>query len=132
MKRMGKFVAVVASIALFVMPVAAMPLHCLFSTSSGAASGEADHSCHHMMETSSAPTQFAAASPNHSCCQVSAGKPEAITAAPSPAGKEIVAPPTTIGLVSDLAAAQVRHERFDWAVSLPGGPPLAVLCTFVI
>lgn len=127
MKRIGKFVAVLASIALFVMPAATMPLHCIFKASSGGNT----HPCH-MMGMNSSADQINAAPSNHSCCQVSAAKPESITVPQSPAGKGMVAPATTNAFLSDLPTAPVLHELFDWTVKSPAGPPLAVLCTFLI
>lgn len=131
MTLIGKLAAVVASIALFVMPAAAMPLHCVLT----APAEQAGHpTCHHMMmgDNPSA-DQIAAGTPSdHSCCQVSAAKPESITVPQSPAGKGIVPPPAASVALSDLPALRVLHERYDWTLVLPDGPPQEVLCTFLI
>jgi len=132
MARIGKFVAVVASIALFVMPAATMRLHCLFNTPSGAASGQADHSCHHTMEIGTAPHQFAVGPIDHSCCQFSAETPESLIVPQSSAAKGTLVPPTPNALSADLLATPVLRELPDSTVPSRGGPPQAVLCTFLI
>jgi predicted component of type VI protein secretion system len=131
MTLVGKFAAVVASIALFLMPAAAMPFHCMLT----APVEPAGHpTCHHMMMGDKpAADQIAAGTPSdHSCCQVSAAKPESLTTPQSPAGKRILPPPATNAMLSDLPTARVPHEPFDWTSVLPDGPPQAVLCTFLI
>lgn len=129
MTGIGKFVALVASIAVFVMPAAAMPLHCILMVPSG---GNV-HPCHMMGMSSSADSEQVSAAPfDHSCCQVSAARPESMTVPQPPSSKGILAPPTTNALLADLPAAPVLHERLDWTAPSPGGPPQAVLCTFLI
>ena len=129
MNYVAKFVAVVASIAIFAMPAAAMPLHCMLK----APSGESTHPCHMVgMSSSADPAQIGSAPVDHSCCQVSAAKPETMTAPQSPSGKGILAPPTTSALLADLPALPVVHDLLDWTVPSPGGTPQAVLCTFLI
>jgi hypothetical protein len=127
MTRIVKFVALVASIAVFVMPAATMPLHCVLMAPSG---GDA-HPCHMMGMTSSA-NQITTAPSDHSCCQVSAARPEPITVPRAPAGSGIVVPLTLLAFLSDLPAVPALREAFDWNVQSPGGPPQAVLCTFLI
>ena len=126
MRRIWKLAAVVASITMFVMPVAAMPLHCIFMPSSG----ESAHPCH-MMGMNSSGDQFQTAPSDHSCCQVSAARPESITVAQVPVTSS-VAPTVSQAFLSDLPAAPVVHGPFDWNLQSPGGPPQAVLCTFLI
>jgi hypothetical protein len=122
----GKFVVVVASIAVFVMPTAAMPLHCLLMTSPG----ESAHPCHMMEMSLSTGASRISAAVDHSCCQVSAAKPVSLTV-PSFSGKWTIVPPATNVMLADLPPALVLHEVLGCAAS-PGGPPLAVLCTFLI
>ena len=126
MTRIWKLAAVVASITLFVIPAAAMPLHCIFMTSSG----ESAHPCHMMGMTSSA-DQIKTAPSGHSCCEVSAARPESITVPQAPVARS-VAPTVSQAFLSDLPAAPVVHGSFGWNVKSPGGPPQAVLCTFLI
>ncbi len=128
MTRIGKFVAVVASIAVFAMPAATLSLHCLLMAPMG---DNPHHQCH-MMGMNPAADQINAAPVNHSCCQVSAAKPESMTVPQSPSGKGILAPPSTNALLADLPAAPVLHELLDWTALSPGGPPQAALCTFLI
>ena len=127
MTCISKLAAVLVSITLFVMPAAAMPLHCIFMTPSG----EIPHPCQ-MMGMNSSSDQFQTTPSDHSCCQVSAAKPESITVAQAPGGSEIVVPLTAVAFLSDLPAVPAASETFDRAVQSPGGPPQALLCTFVI
>ena len=126
MTGIGKLVAVVVSITLFVMPAAAMPLHCILMTPSG----ESAHPCH-MMGMNSSADQVKAAPSDRSCCEVSAARPESITAPQAPV-TSLVAPSASQAFLSDLPASPVAHGPFDWNVQSPGGPPQAVLCTFLI
>jgi hypothetical protein len=126
MTRIGKFVAVVASIAVFVMPAATMPLHCILMVPSG---GNA-HPCH-MMGMESSADQIKAAS-DHSCCQLSVARPESIATPRAPADGRIVLPPSSVAFLSDLPAVPMVHGALDRNVQSPGGPPQAVLCTFLI
>ena len=126
--RMGKLVAVVASIAVFVMPAATMPFHCMLRAPSGET-----HPCPMMGRSSSADEeQVSLAHFDHSCCQVSTAKPESLTVPQSSSGKRILAPPTTNAVLADLPAAPLLHELRESAVPSLGGPPQAVLCTFLI
>ena len=126
MTRIWKLAAVVASITMFVMPLAAMPLHCIFMPSSG----ESAHPCHMMGMTSSA-DEIKTAPSDHSCCQVSAARPESITV-PLPPIAGSVAPTVSQAFWSDRPAIPVVHGSLDWNMQSPGGPPQAVLCTFLI
>ncbi len=128
MTRIGKFVAVLASIAVFAMPAAAVSLPCMIAALSGEANA---HHCHMMMAVNSSADQISA-SPHHSCCQVSAAKPESMSVLQSPAGKGIVAPPATNALLSDRSAEPVLHRPFAPTVLSRSSPPQAVLCTFLI
>jgi len=123
---MGKVVAVVASIAMFVMPAATMPLHCLLMTPAG----ENAHPCH-MMEMNSTGDQIKAATSDRSCCAVSAARPESIAVPQAPVTSS-VAPTASQTFLSDLPAVPVVQGRFDWNAHSPGAPPQAVLCTFLI
>lgn len=126
---MGRFVAVVASITMLVMPAAALPLHCILTASSG----QAGHpTCHMMMGMNPAADQITPAPSNHACCQVSAARPESLTAPQSPTGKEMIAPPAASALLSDLAPAPVLPRFPGRTAQSPSGPPLALLCTFLI
>ena len=125
MTRIWKLAAVIAGITIFVMPLAAMPLHCIFMPSSG----ENAHPCH-MMGMTSSTDQVKTAPSDHSCCQVSAARPESITGAPPDASS--VAPTVSQAFLSDLPAIPVVHGSLDWNMQSPGGPPQAVLCTFLI
>lgn len=126
MTRIWKLAAVVASITMFVMPVAAMPLHCIFMTSTG----ESAHPCH-MMGMNSSADQVKTAPSDHSCCQVSAARPESITVPQAPFASS-VASTLLQAFLSDLPAIPVVHGSLDWNVQLPGDPPQSVLCTFLI
>ena len=126
MTRIWKLAALVASITMLVMPVAAMPLHCIFMPSAG----DNAHPCH-MMGMTSSTDQVKTAPSDHSCCQVSAARPESITVAQAPVTSS-VAPTVSQAFLSDLPAAPVVHGPFDWNVQSPGGPPQAALCTFLI
>jgi len=125
MTSIGKLVAVVVSITLFVMPAAAMPLHCILMTPSG----ENTHPCH-MMGMNSSADQIKAAPSDRSCCEVSAARPESITVPQVPVTSSVA--PAAQAFLSDLPAAPVVYEPFDWNVQSPGGPPQAFLCTFLI
>lgn len=126
MTGIGKLVAVMASITLFVMPAAAMPLHCILMTPSG----ESAHPCH-MMGMRSSADQIKTVPTDHSCCAVSAARPESITVPQAPV-TSLVAPTASQAFSSDLPAAPVVHWSPNWNVQSPGGPPQAVLCTFLI
>jgi hypothetical protein len=128
MTRIWKFVAVVASIAVFAMPAATLSLHCVLMPPLG---DNPHHQCR-MMAMNSSADQIKTAPSGRSCCEVSAAKPESMTVPQSPSGKGILAPPTTNALSTDLPAAPVLHELLDRTALLTGGPPLAVLCTFLI
>lgn len=128
MTRIEKFVAVVVSIAVFAMPAATLSLHCLLV----APLADNPHQQCHMMGMNSSDNQIKAAPTDHSCCQLSAARPESITVPRAPAGSEMVAPPMSMAFLSDLPAAPEVHESFDWNVQSPDGPPQAVLCTFLI
>lgn len=126
MACIGKFAAVVLSIAIFAMPSAAMPLHCmLMAPSSGS-----PHPCH-MMGMNAAADQINGASVNQVCCTVSAARPESIIVPQTPVTNS-VAPAASPALPSDLPAAPVSHVFPDRIVQSPGAPPQAVLCTFLI
>jgi hypothetical protein len=121
--------AVLAVIGVFVMPAATMPLHCVLK----APVGGSGHPCPMMGMNSSADlVQLGSAPVDHSCCQISAATPESLTAPESPSGKGILIPTTTSTSVSDLPETSVRHELLDWTAPSLGGPPQAVLCTFLI
>lgn len=126
MTRIWKLAAVVASITLFMMPAAAMPLHCMLMTPSG----ESAHPCH-MMGMNSSADQVQTAPSDHSCCAVTGARPESITVPQAPV-TSAVAPTVSQAFLSDLPAAPVVHGPFGWNVQSPGGPPQAVLCTFLI
>jgi|SRR5215469_1408184 len=126
MTRIAKFVGVLVSIAIFVMPAAAMPFRCLLMTSTR----EGANPCHMMAMTPSPDASQLGANVDHSCCQVSAARPESMTV-PAASGKWTIAPPAVTVTLVDLSAAPVRRDVLDFAPS-PGGPPLAVLCTFLI
>jgi hypothetical protein len=126
MAYIEKFAAVLLSITIFVMPAATMPLHCIL----GAPSGKNAHPCH-MMGMNSSADQTKAASSDHSCCAVSAAKPESITVPQTPVTNS-VSPAASQAFLSDLPTAPAVHGPFDWDVQSPGGPPQAVLCTFLI
>lgn len=130
MTRTTKFVtAVFVAIAVFVMPAASMPLHCMLM----APSGETANPCQMMgMSPSAGAAQFNSAPFNHPCCQASAVKPETMTVPQSPSGKGLLALPPTGKLLADLPAVTVVHNLLDSTVPSPGGPPQAVLCTFLI
>jgi hypothetical protein len=129
MKYMAKFVAVVVSIVVFAMPAAAMPLHCTLKVPSS----ETPSPCHMTgMNSSTDPAMVDSTPPDYSCCEVSAAKPESLTAPQSPSGKEILPQPTMSALLSDLATTLVLRELPDSTVPSPVGPPQAVLCTFLI
>ena len=128
MTVMGKFVAVVVSITMFVMPAATMPLHCILAVPSA---GNTDH-CHMMGMGSPAADQVNAQTSDHSCCQVSAARPESITVPRAPGNDGVVAPPMLVAFLPDLPATPVVRQLFDWNAQSPGGPPQAVLCTFLI
>jgi hypothetical protein len=127
MTRIAKLVALVASIAVFVMPAASMPIHCILK----APAGGSTHPCH-MIGMSSSADQINAALVDHSCCTVSAAKPESATVPRAPAGSGIVVPLTSVAFLSDLPAVPAVDETFEWDLQSPGGPPQAFLCTFLI
>jgi hypothetical protein len=126
MTGIGKFAAVLLSIAIFAMPAATMPLHCILK----APSSGSTHPCH-MMGMNPSADRINAAPVNRSCCEVSAARPESITVPQAPVTRS-VAPTASQAFLSDLPAAPVVHGSFDWNVKSPGGPPQAVLCTFLI
>ena len=129
MTRTIKFVTAVFSVlAVFVMPAATMPLHCMLK----APSGEGAQPCHMMgMSSSGDAAQVSTASFDHSCCQVSAARPESMTVPQSPSGKGILAAPATTALFGSLPAEPVLREVLVWTAP-PGGPHQAVLGTFLI
>ena len=122
----GKFVAVVAGIMILVMPAAAMPFRCALMSSSG----ESAHHCQ-MMGMNSPATQLKASPGDLSCCQGSDARPETIIV-PRGSGDNGVVVPQTVAFMSDLSIANAGREMFDHRVQSSGGPPLAVLCTFLI
>jgi hypothetical protein len=122
----GKLAAVVLSIAILAMPAAAMPLHCLLMPPSG----ENAHPCH-MMGMDSSADNIKATPSDHSCCAVSAARPESIAVPQAPVTSS-VAPTASQTFLSDLPAAPVVPGPFDWNVQSPGAPPQALLCTFLI
>jgi hypothetical protein len=126
MAHIGKLAAVVLSIAIFAMPAAAMPLHCILKVPS---SGTA-HPCH-MMGMNPFANQINAALANHSCCTVAAAKPEPVAVLQAPVTNS-AAPAASPAYLSDLPDAPVFHEPSDWIAQSPGAPPQAVLCTFLI
>jgi hypothetical protein len=126
MTHIGKVAAVVASIAIFVMPAATIPLHCFLM----APSGETTHPCH-MMGMNPSADQIKAMPSDHSCCKVSAARPESITVPQTPVATS-VAPKASQAFLSDLPAASAVHVPFDRIVQSLGAPPQAVLCTFLI
>lgn len=128
MTLVRKLVAIIAGIALFVMPAAAMPLHCILMASAR----QAGHStCHMMMGDNPSSGPVAAAPSNHSCCQVSGAKPESITVQHSPASKEMIPTFAKTALLPDPPAIG-RRNFFDRTSQLPSGSPQAVLCTFLV
>jgi hypothetical protein len=126
MTGVWKLAAVVASITLLVMPAVALPLHCILMTSSG----DSAHPCQ-MMGMNSPADQIKTAPSDQSCCQVSAARTESIAVLRAQVNSS-VAPTVSQAFLSDVPAGPVVHEPFDWNVQLPGGPPQAVLCTFLI
>jgi hypothetical protein len=126
MTYIGKFAAVVLSIAIFAMPAATMPLHCLLMPPSG----ENAHPCH-MMGMNPSADNIKATPSDRSCCAVSAARPESIAVPQAPVTSS-VAPTASQTFLSDLLAAPVVHGRLDWIVQSPGAPPQALLCTFLI
>jgi hypothetical protein len=126
MKGIGKFAAVVLSLAIFAAPAAAMPLHCLFMAPSGANA----HPCP-MMGMDSSSDNIKAAPSDRSCCEVAAARPHPFTVSQAPVTNS-VAPTTTQTFLFDLPAAPVARGPLDWIAQLPGAPPQAVLCTFLI
>jgi hypothetical protein len=127
MTRIGKFAAVMASIAVFAMPAATLSLHCVLMAPLG---DDPHHQCH-MMGMNPSPDQINAAPVSHSCCTVSAARTEPITV-PRELVTSSVVLTASQAFLSALPAAPVARERFDWNVQSPGGPPLAFLCTFLI
>jgi hypothetical protein len=127
MTRIWKFVAVVASIAVFAMPAATLSLHCVLMASLG----DNPHQQCHMMRMNPSADQIKTAPSDRSCCEVSAARPESITVPQAPVTRS-GAPTALRAFLSDLPAAPVAHEPFDWNVQSPGAPPQAVLCTFLI
>jgi hypothetical protein len=128
MTRIWKFVAVVASIAVFAMPAATLSLHCVLMAPIG---DNPNHQCHMMMGMNPSADQINAAPVNQSCCQVSAARPESITVPQAPVTRS-VAPTASQAFLSDLPPVPVVHGSSDWNVKSPGGPPQAILCTFLI
>jgi hypothetical protein len=128
MKGVAKFIAVVASITVLVVPAATMPLHCILMAPSGS---ETPHQCH-MMGGISLANQISAVPSTNSCCQVPAAKPEAMIVPQSPVGKEIIVVPDTGSLLVDIQEESVLHGSLNWAAQSPGATPQAVLCTFLV
>jgi hypothetical protein len=128
MTRIWKFVAVVASIAVFAMPAATLSLHCVLMPPLG----DNPHQHCRMMVMNPSADQIDAAPVNHSCCTVSAAKTETPTVPRAPAGTGIVAPQMSVAFLSDLPAVPAAYEPFDRDMQSPGGPPQAFLCTFLI
>ena len=126
MAYIDKFAAVLLSMTIFAMPAAAMPLHCILMAPS---SGNT-HPCH-MMEMNPSADQINAALVSHSCCVVSAARPQPITVPQAPATNS-VAPTASQAFRSDLPAVPVVHGPFDRIAQSPGALPQAVLCTFLI
>jgi hypothetical protein len=129
MSRMGKLVAIIVSIAVFVMPAATLPLHCIFK----APSGQSADPCRMIgMSTSESAEQVKSAPFDHSCCQVSAPRTESPTVPQSSAAKQILTPTITNGLLAVLPATPDLRGLPHSPASSPAGPPQAVLCTFLI
>jgi len=128
MIRIWKFVAVVASIAVFAMPAAALSLHCVLMTPRG----DNPHQQCQMMGMNPSADQIKAAPGNHSCCTVSPAKPESVTVPRGSAGSGIVAPQMSVAFLSDRPAVPAAYEPLDRDMQSSGGLPQALLCTFVI
>lgn len=131
MTRTIKFVAaVLAAISVFVMPAASMPLHCMLMAPTGGSSSP----CHMMgMSSPANGVQVSAAPFDHSCCQVSAARTEALTVPQVPSGREALVPPSSANaLLTGVLATPVLHELLVRTAPPPSGAPQAVLCTFLI
>src|SRR5262245_32857505 len=129
MTWVGKLVAIIASVAVFLMPAAALPLHCILTVPSG----QGADPCRMMGMTPSANVEQIGSAPfDHSCCQVSAPRVQSPTVPQSSATRQILAPPTTNGLLVVLPAARNLRGLPHSPSPSPGGPPQAVLCTFLI
>ena len=115
------------STAAFAMPAATLPLHCVLM----APMGNRSHQQCLMAGMNSSAEQIKAGTANHSCCTVSAARPESIAVPPAPADHGMFAPPASVAFLSDLPAAPI-HELLAWNVQSPVGPPQAFLCTFLI
>lgn len=127
MTTLGKFVAVIASLALFLMPASAMPLHCLLM---GVAGG-IHHQCH-MTEASPSGDQVGALPSHYSCCSVSPAESESTTVPLPPPAKGAVAQVATDAFLVDLMALAVDQGLSDSNPQSPGGLRQAVLCVFLI
>jgi hypothetical protein len=127
MTRVRRFVAVMVSTAAFAMPAATLPLHCVLM----APMEKSSHQQCLMVGMNSSAEQIKAGDANHSCCAVSAAKPELIAVPPAPADHGMFAPQASAAFLSDLPAAPI-HELLAWNVQSPVGPPQAFLCTFLI
>ena len=130
MTVMGKFVAVVVGIAMFVMPAAAMPLHCILMVP--LSGGENPEPCHMLGMLPSADDQINAAPVDLSCCAVSAALPESIIVPRVPADSGTLVPATSVAFSSDLPPVQIAYDLPNGNAPSPGGPSRAVLCTFLI
>jgi hypothetical protein len=118
---------VMVSAAAFAMPAATLPLHCVLM----APMANSSHQQCLMVGMNSSVEQIKAGGANHSCCTVSAAKPELIAVPPAPADHGMFAPQASVAFLCDLPSAPI-HELLAWNVQSLGGPPQAVLCTFLI
>ena len=126
MRGFGKVVALVASVAMFVMPATPLPLHCVLMAHQSAAG---PHPCGMMRFGAPSGNQTSAVPSELPCCHVSPAKTESTVSAPLPSfavylAAEIVLPKT--------AAAPAFTKNFDENERSPGHSPQAVLCTFLI
>jgi hypothetical protein len=129
MIRMGKLVAIIASIAVFAMPAATLPLHCILK----APSGQSPDPCRMMGMSPSANAEQVKSAPfDHSCCQVSAPRAESPPVPQSSAAKRILTPPGTNGLLAFLPATPDLSGLSHSPASSHGNPPQALLGTFLI
>lgn len=130
MARIRKFVAVAVGIAMVVMPAAKMPLHCILTASAE----QAGHPTCHMMGDNPVGDQITATAPSdHSCCQVSAARTEALTVPRMPSDAGVLLPPSSANtLLAGTLATLVVREFLVRTAPPPRGAPQPVLCTFLI
>ncbi len=125
MTRLGKFVGVLAVLAVLAMPAAALA-SCWTAVTMSAG-------CPLCAGISHDPSQLSiqGAPAGTSCCDVSSSKPAPASELQLPATTTVLAPPSN-GAIAVSVSSATRVDTSTWDFTSPPVSPQAVLCTFLI